>query len=58
MVENLTRTSAQLFMQNEQRIPISKNHSDLVKFHTKADAAYQSVVTHLSRHIQKIKAGK
>jgi hypothetical protein len=58
MAENLTKTAAQLFVPNEDRFPTPKNHSDLVKFPTRADETYKTVITNLSRHIENIKAGK
>jgi hypothetical protein len=41
------RFSAQLYLQFEERVPVDKNHTDIVKFASPADTAYQTVVKHM-----------
>ena len=46
-VQMVRPLSAQLYLPSEQRIPVKKNHSDIVKFATRVDVTYQTVVKHL-----------
>jgi hypothetical protein len=46
--------AAQLFLPNEHRIPVSRNHLDMVKFALKVDEPYQTVVTHMGGCVNKI----
>lgn len=39
--------SARLFLPSEHRLPINKNHSEMVKFDSKVETIYQSVVYHM-----------
>jgi len=43
------KVSAQLYLQNEHRIPVHSNHMDMVKFVSTADPTYQSVVNHMNK---------
>jgi len=45
------RFSAQLYLPWEQRIPVGKNHTDIVKFASPVDTTYQTVVRHLKDYI-------
>jgi hypothetical protein len=36
------KDAAQLFLPYENRIPIGKNHFDMVKFHSRVDSAYET----------------
>lgn len=40
--------SAQLFLPLEHRLPVNKNHTDIVKFDPHVDLTYQSVVHHMN----------
>ncbi|KAF8540115.1 hypothetical protein BDD12DRAFT_777518, partial [Trichophaea hybrida] len=46
-VEMVKRFSAQLFIPPEKRIPVGKNHTDIVKFASRMDSTYQTVIRHL-----------
>lgn len=48
----VTETSAQLFLSNEQRIPIAHNHSDIVKFLNSSDGTYRTVVTKIQECVE------
>jgi len=41
------RFSAQLYLPFEHRIPVEKNHIDIVKFDSEVDPTYQTVVRHI-----------
>jgi len=41
-------SSAQLFLPPEHRLPVHKNHTEMVKFDSEVDATYQSVVYHMN----------
>jgi hypothetical protein len=43
--------SAQLFWEFERRIPINKNHIDMVKYDSPVDSTYQTVVRHIKECI-------
>ncbi|KAF8535735.1 hypothetical protein BDD12DRAFT_326423 [Trichophaea hybrida] len=46
-VQMVQRFSAQLFIPSERRIPVRKNHTDMVKFAAPVDATYRTVVRHM-----------
>jgi hypothetical protein len=48
------KNAALLFLPSEDRVPVGRNHSDIVKFPSRVDTTYQTVVTHLSRCVDKI----
>ncbi|KAI5848046.1 hypothetical protein BZA05DRAFT_118723 [Tricharina praecox] len=50
----VTKDSAQLFLPNEQRIPVSSNHSDIVKFPDPSNETYRSVVTQIKMCIDMV----
>lgn len=50
-VQMVPRLSAQLHLLFERRIPVNKNHTEMVKFASPVDPTYQSVVTHLNEYI-------
>jgi len=39
------RLSAQLYLPEERRFPVDSNHSDMVKFDSSQNSAFQTVVT-------------
>jgi len=43
--------SAQLHLQFGPRIPVNKNHTDIVKFDSPVDSTYQKVVKHMNECI-------
>ena len=45
------RLSAQLHLSIENRVPVNKNHTDMVKFASPVDPTYLSVVTHMKECI-------
>lgn len=51
MIQMVERFSAQLYLPSEHRIPVSKNHSDIVKFASRVDVTYQTVVKHMKECI-------
>ncbi|KAF8533001.1 hypothetical protein BDD12DRAFT_785076, partial [Trichophaea hybrida] len=48
------KISAQLYMQDEHRIPVERNHTELVKFPTRVDPTYQTVVYYLKQCLEEI----
>jgi hypothetical protein len=46
--------SAQLYLPNEHRIPVSRNHLDMIKFSLKVDQTYETVITHMGRCVKNI----
>jgi len=42
------RLSAQLHLSFEHRVPVNKNHTDMVKFASQVDPTYMSIVTHMN----------
>lgn len=48
------KVSSQLYLPNECRIPISRNHSDMVKFLAPSDAAYRTVSSNISTEVNDI----
>ncbi|TGZ77107.1 hypothetical protein EX30DRAFT_352096 [Ascodesmis nigricans] len=47
----VTRLSAQLNLPGEDRYPIDSDHTNMVKFDSRNDSAFQTVVTHLNQCI-------
>jgi len=43
--------SAQLFLPREHRLPIERNHTDMVKFPSAVDTTYETVVHHMEKCI-------
>jgi hypothetical protein len=39
--------SAQLYLSFEHRIPVDKDHTNIVKFDSQVESTYQTVVTHM-----------
>jgi hypothetical protein len=50
-VQMVKEFSAQLYLSFEYRIPINKNHTDMVKFASPVDSEYLSVVAHMKEFI-------
>jgi hypothetical protein len=50
----VNRNTAQLFLPNERRIPVVRNHLEMVTFALKVDQTYQTVITHMGRCVNKI----
>jgi hypothetical protein len=48
------KNAALLFLHGEHRIPVGKNHSDMVRFPSRVDTTYQTVVNHLGNCVDKI----
>lgn len=46
--------SALLHLRHERQIPLSRNHTEMVKFGSGADKDYRTVVTHVSSCIREI----
>ncbi|KAH0608276.1 uncharacterized protein H6S33_002328 [Morchella sextelata] len=55
-VEMVTRVSAQMGFPNEFRIPIGRSHTEMVKFPSKIDPAYRSLVSHVVTFLHEIKS--
>jgi hypothetical protein len=53
-VEMVTRVSAQMGFPNEFRIPIGRSHTEMVKFPSKIDPAYRSLVSHVVTFLHEI----
>jgi hypothetical protein len=53
-VEMVKKVSAQLYIPGEYRLPIERNHTELVKFPTRGDSTYQSVVNHMRQCLVEI----
>jgi len=51
MVRN---NSAQLFWPSEHRIPVGRNHTDMVKFFSSEDATYRTVVTRMTECVSNL----
>jgi len=47
------RFSAQIYVPSAYRIPVNKNHTDIVKFGTTVDTTYIAVVSHIKECISK-----
>jgi hypothetical protein len=43
--------SAQLYVPNEQRIPVVKDHTNMVKFAAEDDTTYQTAVRYLTQWV-------
>jgi hypothetical protein len=52
--EMVKKVSAQLYLPNEYRIPVSCNHTDMVKFLAPSDRTYCSVASHLRAEVDHI----
>ena len=50
----MQKSSAQLFWSFEHRIPVSANHTDIVKFPSSEDGTYNTVVRYLNGRIERI----
>jgi hypothetical protein len=50
-VQMVQRFYAQMYLQFEYRIPVSKNHIDIVKFATRVDTTYLTVLNHIKECI-------
>ncbi|KAF8538307.1 hypothetical protein BDD12DRAFT_779452, partial [Trichophaea hybrida] len=50
LVEMVKKVSAQLYIPGEYRLPVERNHTELVKFPTRGNSTYQSVVYYM-RHL-------
>ncbi|KAF8247690.1 hypothetical protein K440DRAFT_643546 [Wilcoxina mikolae CBS 423.85] len=53
-VQMVKALSAQLYLKFESRIPVYKNHSDMVKFDSPVDSTYQTVVRHIREFIAQL----
>ena len=51
MVKN---NSAQLCWPSEHRVPVDRNHTDMVKFCSSEDATYRTVVTHMAGYVNNL----
>jgi hypothetical protein len=45
------KVSSLLRLPNERRIPVARNHTDIVKFHDQSDPTYRTVVAHIQKCI-------
>jgi hypothetical protein len=52
MVDMVKKVSAQLFLQNEVRIPVNRDHADMTKFKTKEDPDYFTVLKYIRECLQ------
>jgi hypothetical protein len=52
--EMVKRFSAQLYIPIEQRIPVAKNHTNMVKFASAEDETYQTVARYLTEWMKSI----
>jgi hypothetical protein len=48
------KSSAQLFWPSEHRVPVGRNHTDMVKFSSSEDATYRTVVTNMTECVNKL----
>jgi hypothetical protein len=55
MVKN---NSAQLFWPSEYRIPVGRNHTDMVKFSSSEDATYRTVVTRMTECVNNLSTSR
>lgn len=51
----VSENSAQLFWPFEHRIPVSANHTDIVKFHSREDPTYCTLIRYMNNHIESIR---
>ena len=47
----VSRSSAQLWLPSEHRLPANRNHTDIVKFASPVDGMYQTVVKYMTEFI-------
>ncbi|KAF8533302.1 hypothetical protein BDD12DRAFT_984533 [Trichophaea hybrida] len=52
--EMVKRFSAQLYIPTEERIPVAKNHTNMVKFASAEDETYQTVARYLTEWVKNI----
>jgi hypothetical protein len=52
--EMVERFSAQLYVPTELRVPVEKDHTNMVKFATAEDPTYRTVVRHLQGWVEGI----
>jgi hypothetical protein len=52
--EMVKRFSAQLFVPTERRVPVHKDHTNMVKFASKEDPTYRTVVRYLQEWVDAI----
>jgi hypothetical protein len=52
--EMVKRFSAQLYIPTEHRVPVHKDHTNMVKFASATDPTYQTVVRHLHEWVNTI----
>ncbi|KAF8538615.1 hypothetical protein BDD12DRAFT_805984 [Trichophaea hybrida] len=57
-VKMVKKISAQLFLPNEDRIPVRRNHTDMVKYIARTDSIYQTVVHHIRDCLREIEKEK
>jgi hypothetical protein len=48
--------SAQLFWPYEHRVPVGRNHTDMVRFSSSEDGTYQTIVTRMTECVNTILA--
>jgi hypothetical protein len=48
------KVSAQLYLPNEQRIPVHYNHTDMAKLPTQSDTTYRLIANRLQKSVAKI----
>jgi len=48
------KNSAQLYLPFEIRLPVDKNHTEMIKFSSSSDNTYQTVVSHINRYVDNI----
>jgi hypothetical protein len=46
--------SAQLFWPFEHRVPVERNHADMVKFSSSGDTTYRKVVTRMTECVNNL----
>jgi len=46
-VEMVKKLSAQLYLRNENRVPVERNHTEMVKFITMEDPVYRTVLENI-----------
>ncbi|KAF8539839.1 hypothetical protein BDD12DRAFT_805016 [Trichophaea hybrida] len=54
LVEMVKKVSAQLYLPDEHRLPVERNHTELVKFPTREDSTYQTVVYYIKQCLEEI----
>jgi len=53
-VKMVKKNSAQLFWPSEHRVPVGRNHTDMVRFCSSEDATYRTVVTHMNECVNNL----